>query len=90
MAKLRIAGGMIVDYSDDGWLEYVKWLDGTYAKLQFVWIDEGLAYSITAVDGEVYRTLSINKTDATDFETNYKVLTRSRSRAPRRRTAPPR
>ena len=74
MPKLQITGGLVVDYSDDGWVEYVKWLDGTYAKLQFVWIDEGLAYSITAIDGEVYRTFSINKTDATDFETNYKVL----------------
>jgi len=74
MPKLQITGGLVVDYSDDGWVEYVKWLDGTYAKLQFVWIDEGLAYSITAVDGEVYRTFSINKADATDFETNYKVL----------------
>ena len=74
MSKLRINSGITVDYTEDGWGEFKKWLDGTYGKLQFVWVDEGLAYSVAALDGDVCRTFSINKADAADFEANYKVL----------------
>jgi len=73
MGVFRINDGVVVDYTNDGWAEFVKWLDGTYAKLVYVWVDEGPAYSIAAIDGRVYRTFSINKTDAADFEARYKI-----------------
>jgi hypothetical protein len=72
MAKIRIAG-LAVDYSEDGWDEFKKWLDGTYARLFYVWVDEGEAYSIAAPDGSICRTFSINKADAAEFEANYKT-----------------
>ena len=72
MTQLKINNGVVLDYSQDGWAEFKKWLDGTYASLTYTWIDEGLAYNIVAIDGRVYRTCSINKDDATEFETNYK------------------
>jgi hypothetical protein len=72
MVKLQILEGLKVDYSEDGWAEFKKWLDGTYAKLLFAYADNGSAYEITAVDGKVYRYFAINKTDATDFEANFK------------------
>jgi len=73
MTQLKINNGVVLDYSQDGWAEFKKWLDGTYARLTYAWVDEGLAYQIAAVDGPVCRTCSINKTDATDFEANYKT-----------------
>lgn len=76
MSKLRINDGVTVDYSDEGWDEYRKWLDGTTAKLRYVWTDEGASYFIVAPDGPFYRTLSMNKTDAGDFEARFKVATR--------------
>lgn len=72
MATLQISDGLTIDYTNDGWTEFKKWIDGTYAWLSFIYVDLGLAYDIAAIDGKVYRIFSINKTDATDFETNFK------------------
>jgi hypothetical protein len=74
MAIFKIYDGVAIDYTNDGWTEYKKWLDGTHARLPFTCVDEGPAYDIIAFDGKVYRTCSITKpsTDATDFETNFK------------------
>lgn len=74
MAKLRILDSVTIDYTEEGWGEYKKWLDGTYARLQFIYADGGLSYEIAAPDGQAYRTFSINKVDAVDFETNFKPL----------------
>lgn len=74
MAKIRINDGLVVDYTSDGWAEYKKWLDGTYASLPFAYADLDNAYDIVAVDGQIYRLFSINKTDAQDFEDNYRSL----------------
>ena len=68
MAKLRIPEGLVVDYTDDGWDEFKKWLDGTYAYLFYAWVDEGEAYSIAAPDGNVCRIFSINKADGENLE----------------------
>jgi hypothetical protein len=73
MAKLRISSGVTLDYTDEGWSEYKKWLDGTYARLKYAWTDEGAAYSIVAFDDKLYRIFSINKADASEFEATYKV-----------------
>lgn len=73
MSKLQIKSGLVLDYTDEGWAEYKKWLDGSYARIPFVYADNGLSYEIAAPDGEVYRTFSINKVDASDFETNFKA-----------------
>jgi hypothetical protein len=72
MATLRINRGLVVDYTNDGWAEFKKWLDGTKASLKFAYVDLGVAYDIACPDGDIYRTFSINKSDATDFETNFK------------------
>lgn len=71
MSTLRL-NGVVVDYSNEGWVEFKKWLDGTYASLRYVWADEGASYSIAALDSQVYRTCGLNKDDAADFEANYK------------------
>ena len=81
MARLHIEGAT-VDYSDDGWVEFKKWLDGTYARLAYTWVDEGLAYSIAAVDGPLCRTCSINKVDAAEFEASYKINKPTEPRTP--------
>jgi len=73
MASILINDGVVIDYSEDGWDEYKKWLDGTYAYLSYSWADEGAAYALVAIDGKVYRTFSINKADATEFEASYRV-----------------
>lgn len=72
MASLTI-NTAVLDYTSDGWIEYKKWLNGTYASLAYAWVDEGSAYAIIAIDGSVYRTCSINKAgaDGTDFATNF-------------------
>ena len=70
MAKLNINGAPTIDYSEDGWNEFKKWLDGTYAAFPYAWVDEGPAYQVIIV-GKIARTCSINKADATDFETNW-------------------
>lgn len=75
MSCFRINDGVVIDYTNEGWDEYKKWLDGTYALLLYAWVDEGLAYCIVATDGPFYRTCSINKSDAADFEANYKTTT---------------
>ena len=77
MAKLRIHSGAELDYTNDGWAEFRKWLDGTYASLQFAYEEDPYAYVIDAIDGQIHRTLSINKADASDFETNFKPLSNS-------------
>ena len=74
MATFKINDGVVIDYTNDGWAEFKKWLDGTYASLKYTWVDEGQAYNIIAFDGQVYRTCSINKTDAQEFEEGYRVL----------------
>ena len=71
MSTLKVSG-VVVDYSDEGWNEFKKWLDGTRASLRYVWVDDGDSYEIAAIDMSIYRTCSINKTDAADFEANYK------------------
>lgn len=73
MANFRINDGVVLDYTSDGWTEFKKWLDGTYARLPYAWVDEGVAYNIVASDGKFYRTFSINKSDATEFEASYKL-----------------
>lgn len=65
-----------VDYAAD-WTEFRKWLDGTYASLRYTWTDNGAAYDIAALDGPVFRTAGVNKTEPpspeqVDFETNFK------------------
>jgi len=72
MANFKINSGVVIDYTNDGWAEFKKWLDGTYATLLYAWVDEGLAYSLVANDDPFCRTFSINKADASDFEANYK------------------
>ena len=74
MATFKINDGVVIDYTNDGWAEFSKWLNGTYATLPFAWVDEGLAYSIILFDARVYRACSINKGtgDALEFETLYK------------------
>jgi len=73
MANFKVNDGVVIDFTKDGWVEFKKWLDGTYARLRYTYVDEGLAYNIIALDGPIYRTFSINKADATDFETNFKA-----------------
>jgi len=68
-----IKDGAVIDYTSDGWAEYKKWLDGTYARLQYAWSDDGIAYTIVAVDGRFYRNLNLLKADAADFEANFKL-----------------
>lgn len=75
MSTFRVNNGVVIDYTSEGWDEYKKWLDGTYSSLLYGWVDEGLAYSIIAVDGPFYRSFSINKVDAADFEAHYKTNT---------------
>ena len=75
MANLRTTGAVTIDYSVDGWSAFKKWLDGTYASLHLAWVDEGSAYSIAAMDGNICRACSINKADAADFEANFKTTT---------------
>jgi hypothetical protein len=72
MANFKINGGIVADFTNDGWDEFKKWLDGTYARLKYAWVDEGLAYNIVALDDGVYRTCSINKSEAQEFEAVYK------------------
>jgi len=72
MALFKINDGVVIDFTNDGWAEFKKWLDGTYARLRYTWVDEGLAYAIVAFDDRIYRTFSINKADATEFEATYK------------------
>ena len=66
--------GVVADYSADGWGEFKKWLDGTYAKLRYVYADQGAAYLIVATDGSLTRACSINKGDAAEFEAQYIAL----------------
>lgn len=75
MAKIKIYSGVTLDYSDDGWPEFKKWLDGTYASLRYTWVDEGAAYQVAAPDGQITRICSFNKdSDASaDFEDGWDV-----------------
>jgi hypothetical protein len=74
MSKLILSASAVLDYSDEGWSEFKKWLNGTYASLKHIWVDEGDSYKVAAADERVFRTCSFNKdTDAaTDFENNFK------------------
>jgi hypothetical protein len=75
MPKLRLpSAAVILDYTEDGWVEFVKWIDGTQAKLPWLYTDLGEAYDIVAVDTNVCRTFSINKVDAADFEARFRDL----------------
>ena len=47
MATIK-AQGLVIDYTQDGWSEFKKWLNGTYGKLAHTWADEGAAYNIVA------------------------------------------
>lgn len=69
-----ITTGVVVDYTQDGWAEFKKWLDGTYANLRFAYSDDDLSYLIVAHDGNFIRQLSINKADATEFEAAFLPL----------------
>ena len=74
MSKLSVLTGIVVDYSADGWPEFRKWLDGSYAALRYTWVDEGMAYQVAAPDGLITRVCSFNKgADAEDFEANWKT-----------------
>jgi len=48
MSTVKV-NGLVVDYSIDGWGEFKKWLDGTYATLAYIWVDEGLAYQLSLI-----------------------------------------
>ena len=74
MAHFKINDGVVIDFTTEGWAEFKKWIDGTHAHLRYTWVDEGEAYNIIAFDAPVYRTCSINKSDATEFEASYKTL----------------
>jgi len=74
MALFKINDGVVIDFTNDGWAEFKKWIDGTHAHLRYTWVDEGEAYNIIAFDAPVYRTCSINKSEATEFEASYKTL----------------
>jgi hypothetical protein len=72
MATFRINDGVVIDYTNDGWAEFKKWLNGEFSLLRYTWVDEGEAYNIIAFDAQVYRTCSINKSDAQEFEEVYR------------------
>ena len=74
MPKIQSPQGIVVDYTVDGWDEFKKWLDGTYAALRFAYSDDGESYTLVAPDGQFSRVFSINKTDATEFEAQYVAL----------------
>jgi len=74
MAHFKINDGVVIDFTTEGWAEFKKWIDGTHAHLRYTWVDEGEAYNIIAFDAPVYRTCSINKSEATEFEASYKTL----------------
>jgi len=67
---IRVNDGIVIDFTD--WSEFKKWLNGTFSSLRFVYSDDGESYEIIAIDDRVYRRLSINKSDASEFETIYK------------------
>lgn len=68
---IQIHQGVVVDYTNEGWSEFRKWVDGTYAQLRLVWSDDGATYFVVAIDDPVYRTVSLLKEDAADFEANF-------------------
>ena len=74
MPKIQSPQGVVVDYMVDGWDDFKKWLDGTYATLRFAYSDDGESYTLVAPDGQFSRVFSINKTDATEFEAQYVAL----------------
>lgn len=73
MSKLLIQGTSI-DYTEEGWAEFKKWLNGTYAYLPFIYAESATSYTIAAIDSTITRTFSINKIDATEFEAGYKAM----------------
>lgn len=77
MTTLQIRSST-VDYGAD-WPEFRKWLDGTNARLRYTWVESSAAYDVAAIDGPVFRTAGINKTEPAsaeqlDFETNFKPI----------------
>jgi hypothetical protein len=72
---LKINNGAVADFGSD-WVEFSKWLDGTYGKLPYKWTDLGEEYVVIAADGSAfYKHVQFKKTDETaksDFEENYK------------------
>ncbi len=74
MATLQLSGTTL-DHDTD-WADFRKWIDGTYARLRYTWTDTGAAYIVVALDGPVFRTVGINKSDPPDavqqdFEQHY-------------------
>jgi len=73
MTRLLVNHGISIDYTEEGWDEFVKWIDGTYASLNYIWSDEKSHYIIIAIDTDVCRIFNVNKDDATIFESTYKL-----------------
>ena len=73
MAKLKIDNAVVIDYTEDGWGEFKKWLDGTYASLRITFAEDPQSYTVVAIDDSVCRSFSMNKgDDAVEFESTYK------------------
>ena len=64
------------------WAEFRKWLDGTYGRCAYTWSEDPGAYSITTLDTDLPRLVSVAKVDPAsldqkDFEQNWKKLSNS-------------
>lgn len=75
MSSIQIRSST-VDYDSD-WTEYRRWLDGIVARLPYTWSENDYGYNLAALDGPVFRTATVLKTDPPnaaqlDFEANYK------------------
>lgn len=69
----QILDGIVIDHTNDGWTEFVKWLDGTYGALPIAWVEDSAQYIIIAIDDQVRHLLTLQKGDASEFEATYKV-----------------
>lgn len=74
MATLRIPSNSYIDYATD-WAEFKKWIDGTYANLQYTWCEDDVSYTVIFQDGGLHRVCCFSKgtSDATNFETYFKT-----------------
>lgn len=70
--QYQVLSGLLIEMTLDGWAEFKKWIDGTYASLKYAWVGDGAYYHIFALDGQVTRLCKLAYGDATDFETNFK------------------